>query len=69
MSDALWSGRRGRTFSMIDEFNREGLRLESDTSLSAARLIRAVNELVEVRGAQLSISLDYRPEFIAHALA
>lgn len=30
MSDALWSGRRFRTFNVIDEFNREGLRIEVD---------------------------------------
>jgi len=29
----------------------EGLRIEVDTSLPAARVIRALNELVEVRGA------------------
>nr|WP_315463748.1 hypothetical protein [uncultured Rhodoferax sp.] len=33
MSDALWSGRRFRTFNVIDENNREGLRIEIDTSL------------------------------------
>jgi len=27
MSDALWSGRRFRTFNVIDEYNREGLRI------------------------------------------
>ena len=69
MSDALWSGRRFRTFNVIDEFNREGLRIEVDTSLPAARVIRALNELVEVRGAPLSIRLDNGPEFIALALA
>ena len=58
MSDALWSGRRFRTFNVIDEFNREGLHIEVDTSLPAARVIRALNELVEVRGAPLSIRLD-----------
>lgn len=58
MADALWSGRRFRTFNVIDEFNREGLRIEVDTSLPAARVIRALNELVEVRGAPLSIRLD-----------
>ena len=58
MSDALWSGRRFRTFNVIDEFNREGLRIEVDTSLPAARVIRALDELVEVRGAPLSIRLD-----------
>jgi putative transposase len=69
MSDALWSGRRFRTFNVIDEFNREALRIEIDTSLPAARVIRALDELVEVRGAPLFIRLDNGPEFIAHALA
>jgi putative transposase len=31
MSDALWSGRRFRTFNVIDDFNREALRIEIDT--------------------------------------
>lgn len=69
MSDALWSGRRFRTFNVIDEFNREGLRIEIDSSLPAARVIRALNELVEVSGAPLSIRLDNGPEFIANTLA
>ena len=69
MADALWSGRRFRTFNVIDEFNREALRIEVDTSLPAARVIRALNELVEVRGALLSIRLNNGPEFIATALA
>ncbi len=69
MADALWSGRRFRTFNVIDEFNRDGLRIEVDTSLPAVRVIRELNELVEVRGASLSIRLDNGPEFIASALA
>lgn len=69
MSDALWSGRRFRTFNVIDEYNREGLRIEIDTSMPAARVIRALDELVEVRGAPLSIRLDNGLEFIANALA
>lgn len=32
MVDALWSGRRFRTFNVIDEFNREGLSIDVDTS-------------------------------------
>ena len=46
MSDALWSGRRFRTFNVIDEFNRECLRIEIDTSLPAARVVRALDELI-----------------------
>ncbi len=69
MADALWAGRRFRTFNVIAEFNREALRIEIDTSLPAARVIRALNELVMVRGASLSIRMDNGPEFIADALA
>jgi len=43
-----------------DEFNREGLRIEVDTRLPARLVIRAMNELVELRGAPLSIRLDIR---------
>lgn len=69
MADALWCGRRFRTFNVIDEFNREALRIEIDTSLPSARVIRALNELIEVRGPPQSIRLDNGPEFVAHALA
>ena len=66
---ALRPGRRFRTFNVIDEFKRESLRIEVDTSLPAARVIRDLNELVEVRGAPLAIRLDNGPEFISHAMA
>ena len=35
MADALWSGRRFRTFNVMDDFNREALRIEIDTNLPA----------------------------------
>ena len=54
---------------VIDEFNRECLRIEIDTSLPAARVVRALDELIEVRGAPQSIRLDNGPEFIASDLA
>jgi len=69
MADALWSGRQFRTFNVIDESNREGLRIEVDTSLPAARVVRALDELVELRGKPLSIRMDNGPEFIAKTLA
>lgn len=47
---------------------RTHLRIEVDTSLPDSRIIRALNELVELRGAPLSIRLDNAPEFIANAL-
>lgn len=33
---------------MIDEFNREALRIEVDTTLPAARVFRALTEMVEM---------------------
>lgn len=36
MSDALWCGRRFRTFNVADDFNREALAIEIDLNLPAA---------------------------------
>ena len=58
MADALWSGRRFRTFNVNDDFNRESLRIEIDTSLPSQRVIRALDELVELRGAPRRLRLD-----------
>ena len=66
MADALWNGRRFRTFNVLDDYNREALRIEIDTSLPAVRVVRALNELVEVRGKPSRIRLDNGPEFISH---
>jgi putative transposase len=41
MADALWSGRRFRTFNVLEDFNREALRIEIDTNLPARRVVRA----------------------------
>lgn len=68
MSDALWSGRRFRTFNVIDDFNREALKIEIDTSLPARRIIRALDELIEVRGKPVAIRLDNGPELISEEL-
>lgn len=68
MVDALWSGRSFRTFNVNDDFNRESLRIEIDTSLPAKRVIRALDELVEMRGAPQRLRLDNGPEFISAAL-
>ena len=65
MADALWSGRRFRTFNVNDDFNRESLRIEIDTSLPAARVIRALDELIELRGTPRRLRLDNGPEFIS----
>lgn len=68
MADALWwSGRRFRTFNINDDFNGESMKIEIDTNLPSARVIRALDELVEVRGAPRRLRLDNGPEFISDA--
>ena len=69
MSDALWSGRRFRTFNVMDDFNRESLTIEIDTSLPAPRVVRALDQLIEIRGKPAQLRLDNGPEFISDALA
>jgi transposase InsO family protein len=50
MSDALHAGNRFRTFNVIDDFNRECLAVEIDTSLTGRRLIRVFERLRNERG-------------------
>src|SRR5690606_7484358 len=50
MSDGLADGRSLRTFNVIDDYNREGLTIEVDLSLPSARVIRALEQVIEWRG-------------------
>lgn len=69
MSDCLYSGRRFRTFNVIDDFNREGLGIEIDTSIPGERVVRALEGIRQVRGsAPERLRLDNGPEMISAAL-
>lgn len=68
MSDGLTSGRSFRTFNVIDDFNREALWIEIDTSLPAARVVRVLEMLSEWRGYPESIRMDNGPELISKKL-
>jgi len=69
MSDALMSGRRFRTFNIVDDFNREILAIEVDLSLPAQRVVRVFDRIVAERGYPEKIRCDNGPEFISLALA
>jgi len=69
MSDSLTDGRAFRTLNLIDDFNREALHIEVDTSLPAARVIRVLEQVAGECGYPLAIRSDNGPEFLAHALA
>ena len=54
MRDTLYDGRPFRTFNVIDEGNREGLRIEVGRSISSLRVTRIMSELVEFYGPELT---------------
>lgn len=64
MSDALMCGRRFRTFNVVDDFNREVLTIEIDLDLSAARVIRVLDQIIVWRGYPTRLRMDNGPEFI-----
>lgn len=68
MHDQLSGGRSFRLFNVLDDFNREGLGIEVDLSLPAARVIRALEQIIEWRGKPVAIRCDNGPEYISGAL-
>ncbi len=68
MHDTLGDGRAFRLFNVLDDFNREGLAIEVDLSLPSARVIRALEQVIEWRGKPKVIRCDNGPEYISGAL-
>jgi putative transposase len=62
---------RGKKFWMlniVDDFNRDVLRIEVDTSLSGHRVARVLNQLTETRGLPKYIAVDNGTEFTSQAM-
>jgi putative transposase len=68
MHDQLSDGRSFRLFNVLDDFNREGLGIEADLSLPAARVIRSLERIIEWRGSPSVIRCDNGPEYISTLL-
>ena len=68
MSDALADGRKIPTFNVIDDYNREGLAIAVDLSLPSARVIRALEQVIEWRGKPAAIRCDNGPELLSGPL-
>ena len=66
MSDSLVSGRKFRTFNVLDDFNREVLAIEIAVSLPAVRIIRVLDQIISWRGKPARIRMDNGPEFISN---
>ena len=67
MRDTMYDGRPFRTLNVIDEGNREALRIECGTSIPSGRLVRVLEQLVDVYGKPQAIRLDNGPEMTSQA--
>lgn len=68
MTDSLVDGRRFRLLNIMDDYNRESLAVEVDTSLPSLRVIRVLERLIDFRGKPDIIRVDNGPEFISDKL-
>ncbi len=68
VSDNLFSGRRFRVLTVVDDFSRECPGLEADHSLTGQRVTRVLERIAVVRGLPEVITVDNGPEFIGKAL-
>lgn len=68
VADALTDGRRFRSLNIVDDYNRECLATEVDTSLTGARVVRVLARLRELRGLPQVLVTDNGPEFAGQAL-
>ena len=68
VSDALADGRRLRCLNIVDDFTKECLAIEVDTSLPGQRVVAVLERLEEARGLPLSITIDNGPEFAGKVL-
>ena len=68
VAEALATGRRIRILNVVDDFTRECLAAETDTSLSGIRVARVLDRLLELRGKPEGITVDNGPEFAGRVL-
>ncbi len=69
MHDSLTSGQRFRTFNVLDDFSRECLAIEIDTSLTAVRVTRVLDRVSAWRVFPEKMRMDNGPELISVTLA
>lgn len=66
--DRLANGRTLRLLNVHDDYTRECLWIEADTSLSGGRVARVLGQISELRGQPKSLLTDNGPEFAGLAL-
>ena len=68
MHDTLRTGRKIRTLNVVDDFTRECLAIEVDTSISGHRVARVLDVIAEHRGYPETIVMDNGTELTSLAM-
>lgn len=66
--DTLRNGRRIRTLNIVDDFRRECLAIEVDTSIRGSRVARVLDRIAETRGLPKTIVMDNGTELTSLAM-
>jgi putative transposase len=66
--DTLGDGRAFRALTVVDDFTRESLAIEVDTSLPGERVMQVLERLAATRGLPRGIVCDNGPEFAGQVL-
>jgi putative transposase len=69
VNDCVSTGRVIRMLTVVDDYTRECLAVEVDTSLGSLRVRRVLERIASERGLPEAIVLDNGPEFRSRALA
>ena len=68
MHDTLMNGRKFRVLNIIDDYNREALKIEPYFSISSQRVIAILERVIIEKGKPKTIRVDNGPEFISLAM-
>lgn len=68
MRDGVSGGRILKVFALIDEYTRKCFRIDVDTSITGAKVVRVLSEVTACEGLPEIIIIDNGPEFISRAL-
>jgi putative transposase len=68
MGDSLASGRTFRILNIVDDYSREAVATEIDTSLPGLRVVRVLDAVAQTRSLPAMLVCDNGPEFTGLAL-
>ena len=69
VSDKLTNGSAFRILNIIDDYSRESLQIDLDTSMPSTRVIRSLEAVAFERSYPANLRVDNGPEFISTTLA